>query len=131
MNRNDLTALATRFENTRVNVTYIHKGEDGEPFETTIALLVTGKVNTKGLVVRHHADEASFTIAPSKVVNIAPVTSDATDGMTSREVAEIFNMTAKELRVITRRIGLGVGKGRRYMFDTNDVNAIRQTINNG
>lgn len=125
MNRNDLITVANANAGTLADVTYIEKGEDGKPFETTLRMVIEGKVNSKGLVVRLHADEPSFTIAPTRVVAVTPVVIKDSDGMTSAEVAAIFDMSAKELRVITRKMGLGVGKGKRYTFVPADVDAIR------
>lgn len=50
------------------------------------------------------------------------------EGMTTADVAAIFDIPAKELRVITRKLGLGVGRGRTYSFDGEDVAKIRKAI---
>ena len=53
---------------------------------------------------------------------------DSADGMSAAEVAAIFDMPAKDLRKVTRSMGLGVGRGRVYSFDVDDVKAIRQEL---
>lgn len=47
------------------------------------------------------------------------------DGMSTADVAAIVGMTPKELRVILRRLGLGVGRGRQYGLDGSVVAAVR------
>ena len=47
------------------------------------------------------------------------------DGMTSAELADVFNTTAKELRVNLRKLGLGVGKGRRYYLGADDIKMVK------
>lgn len=120
MNRNDLIAVATANAGVLANVTFILDGS-----ETTQTLVIEGRVNSKGMVVRHHADEPSFTIAPTKVISVTPHVVAEGDGMTTAEVAAIFNMTAKELRVHLRAMGIGVGRGKRYAFTPADVDAVR------
>lgn len=122
MNKQDLTNTAATLAGELATVTMT----DG----TSMTLVIVGKVNTKGLVVKHHADEPSFYLAPSKIESVTVPTPDAEgDGYTTAEVADIFNMTAKELRVNLRALGLGVGKGRRYGLTDADVAVIREHLN--
>lgn len=123
MNKQDLIAVAERLAGELATVTMT----DG----TSTTLVIVGKVTTKGLAVRHSAEEPSFYLAPSKIESVEVPTEDTTpegDAMTTREVAGIFDMSAKELRVITRKLGLGVGKGKRYAFGPSDVAAIRKHL---
>lgn len=120
MNRTELINIVHDNAGVLADVTFILDGA-----QTTQTLVIEGRLNSKGMIVRHHADEPSFTIAPTKVIAITPHVVAEGDGMTTAEVAKIFDMTAKELRVITRSMGLGVGKGRRYAFVEADVDAIR------
>jgi len=117
MNRTELTATVTANAGVLADVTFILDGA-----ETTQTLVIEGRMNSKGMVVRHHADEPSFTIAPTKVISVTP---HVGDGMSTAEVAALFDMTAKELRVHLRAMGIGVGKGRRYAFTPADVDAVR------
>ena len=120
MNKQDLTNTATTLAGQLATVTMT----DG----TSMTLVIVGKVNTKGLVVKHHADEPSFYLAPSKIESVTVPTAEG-DGYTTAEVAAIFDMTAKELRVNLRALGLGVGKGRRYGLTDADVATIREHLN--
>jgi hypothetical protein len=53
---------------------------------------------------------------------------DDADGMTAAEAAAIFGMPARDLRKVTRSMGLGVGRGRTYLLDSDDINAIRTEL---
>lgn len=55
-------------------------------------------------------------------------TEDDADGMSAADLAAIFDMPAKELRKVTRALGLGVGRGRVYSFDQDDVTKIRTEL---
>jgi len=50
------------------------------------------------------------------------------DGHTTAELAELFNTSARALRVQLRKLGLGVGKGRRYYLTDDELNTVRQAI---
>lgn len=50
------------------------------------------------------------------------------DGLSTAEVAAIVGLSPKELRVILRRLGMGVGKGRQYGLDTGDVIAVKREM---
>src|SRR5688500_7410587 len=47
---------------------------------------------------------------------------------TTAELAAIFDTNARALRVELRRLGLSVGKGRRYAFTSNDVANLRSAL---
>lgn len=47
------------------------------------------------------------------------------DGITTKELAAMFHMEAKDLRVALRAAGMGVGKGRQYFFTAGDIAALR------
>ena len=91
---------------------------------TTAKGSVTGtfvSVNTKG--VNLNVDGKVISRSLTSITDVS--TSDTGDAMTTAEVAALFNMTAKELRVQLRAMGIGVGKGRRYGLAAADVAAIR------
>jgi hypothetical protein len=50
------------------------------------------------------------------------------DGHTTAELAQLFNTSARALRVQLRKLGLGVGKGRRYYLTDDELNTVRQAI---
>lgn len=52
---------------------------------------------------------------------------DANDeaGHTTAELAELFNTSAKALRVHLRAMGMGVGQGRRYYLDDTQLATVR------
>jgi hypothetical protein len=85
-------------------------------------------VNSKGVNIKT-ADGKIKAMALSRVVAVVDNTPD-TDGLTTREVAALFDMEAKVLRVHLRAMGAGVGKGRRYGFTSEDVEAIRTHLTN-
>lgn len=90
---------------------------------------VTGtfvSVNSKGVNLNVDGKVISRSLASITAIS----TPDAEgDGYTTAEVAAIFDMTAKELRVNLRALGLGVGKGRRYGLTDADVATIREHLN--
>jgi hypothetical protein len=61
---------------------------------------------------------------------IADVDISDTDGdnLTTADVAAIFDMPTRELRKVTRAMGLGVGRGRTYSFNDADVKAIDKEL---
>lgn len=92
---------------------------------TTAKGAVTGtflSINSKG--VNLVVDGKTVSRSLTSITDISTPASD-TDGMTTAEVAAIFNMAAKGLRVHLRAMGIGVGKGRRYAFTPADVDAVR------
>lgn len=119
--------------------------------------VITGaalSVNSKGINVI--IDGATKSVSLKKTVSLAVVTDDddeldedeiadlieageldpmddddATDegdGFTTAEVADMFNMAAKELRVHLRAMGMGVGQGSRYGLSSDDVRTIRKYL---
>lgn len=94
---------------------------------TTITGIVFS-INSKGVNVRTDAGVVSRSL--TRVASIDPVaTPDTdTDGATPADLADMFNMAAKDIRVILRRLGLGVGKGQRYALGADDIARVRDTI---
>lgn len=91
-------------------------------------------VNSKGVNLKIEGKVRSFglnridTVTADVPVVEAPTVEDTpeiTDGMSTRAVADLFEIEAKELRVHLRKLGLGVGKGRKYGLTIEDVNAVR------
>lgn len=50
------------------------------------------------------------------------------DGATTAELADVFGMAAKELRVHLRALGMGVGKGRRYHLTADQIKVVKDAI---
>lgn len=50
------------------------------------------------------------------------------DGCTTAELADVFGMAAKELRVHLRALGMGVGKGHRYHLTADDIAKVRAAL---
>lgn len=50
------------------------------------------------------------------------------DGATTADLAEVFGMAAKELRVHLRALGMGVGKGHRYHLTANQIKVVKDAI---
>lgn len=50
------------------------------------------------------------------------------DGATTAELADVFGIAAKELRVTLRSLGMGVGKGRRYHLTADQINTVRTAL---
>lgn len=97
---------------------------------TTDKATVTGtfvSINSKGVNLTVDGKIRSFALG--RVTSVTSPTVD-TDGLTTREVAALFDMEAKVLRVHLRAMGAGVGKGRRYGFTSEDVEAIRTHLTN-
>jgi hypothetical protein len=77
---------------------------------------VVTNLNTKGVGFKM-SDEDTKTdrLAKTKIASIELLTtSDATDVLTTAELAVIFETNAYALRVQLRKLGLGVGRGSRY-----------------
>lgn len=51
------------------------------------------------------------------------------DGCTTAELAAVFGIEAKELRVTLRALGMGVGKGHRYHLTNDQVTTVRAALN--
>jgi hypothetical protein len=84
-------------------------------------------VNSKGVNIKD-IDGRVRSFSLTRVVGLDTPAADVTDGLTTADVAALVGTTPKALRVITRSLGLGVGRGRRYTFDTADVTAIRAAM---
>lgn len=50
------------------------------------------------------------------------------DGCTTKELAEVFGIEAKELRVKLRALGMGVGKGHRYHLTADQVSLVKDAL---
>lgn len=105
-----------------------------------VTIMVTGattpqvgkpiSVNSKGVNIRTEADGKvrSFSLKRIESITVNTPQANVRDGMSTAEVAEIFDMSAKELRVHLRKLGLGVGKGRRYGLAAADVHKLREHL---
>lgn len=78
------------------------------------------------------AKERNIDIKGMKKADIVAAFEDAdrkaTDGYTSADVAEMLEMSAKDLRVYLRAMGRGVSRGNRYSLTSDDVAAIQAFI---
>lgn len=106
--------------------TYITTNTDATSIVTltdgTTLTGVVATVNSKGINVR--VDGKIVTRSLAKVDSV--VRADApVDGMTSADLADMFNTSAKALRVELRKLGLGVGKGQRYALSSADIARVR------
>jgi hypothetical protein len=50
------------------------------------------------------------------------------DGCTTAELADVFGIEAKALRVTLRALGMGVGKGHRYHLTNDQVTTVRAAL---
>lgn len=50
------------------------------------------------------------------------------DGATTAELAEMFGIAAKELRVTLRALGMGVGKGQRYHLKADQIKTVKAAL---
>lgn len=82
-------------------------------------------VNSKGVNVKIDGKTRSFGLRRIDALTADMPEAEVTEGMSTRDVAAMFDMEAKELRVYLRKLGLGVGKGRKYGLGPADVDAIR------
>lgn len=87
-------------------------------------------INSKGLNFR--ADDKLVTRSLSRVVSVTrPGDEDedeATEGLTTAELADMFETSARALRVRLRKLGLGVGKGRRYHLTDAELTLVRASV---
>lgn len=51
------------------------------------------------------------------------------DGATTAELADVFGIAAKELRVTLRALGMGVGKGHRYHLNAEQIAVVKVALN--
>jgi hypothetical protein len=54
--------------------------------------------------------------------------SDSEDGHTTAELAAMFDTSTRALRVNLRKLGLGVGRGRRYHLTDDELATVRQAL---
>lgn len=66
--------------------------------------------------------ELTFNAKTKKADLVAMIVAsdESAEGLTTAELAVIFDTNAKALRVALRKLGLGVGRGRRYHLTVND-----------
>lgn len=131
MNITDATSLINDFRTAEV---------DEVTLKLTDGTEVTGapiSVNSKGINLKVDGKVRSFSVK-----RVADMWSDANkddevkieipedlhDGMTTAELAAVFGIQAKELRVHLRSLGLGVGKGRKYSLAEADYRAVLNLI---
>lgn len=128
MNITDATNLITDFRAAEV---------DNLTLKLTDGTEVTGEpisVNSKGINLKVDGKVRSFSV--KRVTDMwADTDSDKVElpeelheGMTTAELAAVFGIEAKELRVHLRSLGLGVGKGRKYSLAEADYRAVLNLI---
>jgi hypothetical protein len=136
---------------------YITDAKDNE-VEVTVVLVdgtsITGdpiSVNSKGVNIKVDGKVRSFGLKridslvsdldedPEVMDDLADrieeLANEVSDGATTAEVAALLsdylerNLTAKELRVHLRALGLGVGKGNKYALSEGEFRAVIKVIN--
>lgn len=119
MNTTDTTTATPFVKGDEVVVTLL----DGSTLTGTFV-----SINSKGVNI--NVDGKIVTRAMSRVSSVtAPEAEDEdTEGMTTAELADMFEVTARALRVRLRKLGMGVGKGRRYALTDADLAAIRASV---
>lgn len=78
---------------------------------------VTGtlfRVRDKSVTITDADTKVNTHISLTHVASVDAVTVDDADLLTTAEFAAIFDTNAKALRVVLRKLGLGVGRGHRY-----------------
>jgi hypothetical protein len=80
MNRTDLATAATTFAGQLAGVTMT----DG----SYMVYVINGNINSKGLVVRNHADEPVFYLAPTKIASINAVDEDDVELITMNDLGD-------------------------------------------
>lgn len=89
-------------------------------------------INSKGVNVK--VDGKLVTRTMSRVVSITrpgdedEIETDETEGLTTAELADMFETSARALRVRLRKLGLGVGKGRRYNLTDAELALVRSSV---
>lgn len=122
------TTTATNFVNVNKGAEVLIDLTDDTQLRGTLV-----SVNTKG--VNFKVDGKTRSVALSRVVGFDfPVDEDTPDvelhdGMTTTELAAVFGIEPKELRVHLRALGLGVGKGRKYSLSPVDYRRVNELIN--
>lgn len=102
----------------------------GEPVIVTLTDGTTLKgtfvsVNSKGVNV---TVEGKLVTRSMSRVEAVTRPADEGEGYTSADLAEMFDTSARALRVRLRKLGLGVGKGRRYALTDEDLATVRTSI---
>jgi len=119
------------------NTTAVRAIETAKNADVTVTVQLTDgstitgapvSVNSKGVNLKIDGKTRSFGLRRIDAVKADIPATDDGEALSTREVAEIFNIEAKELRVHLRSLGRGVGKGRKYGLTTDDVNALRTYI---
>lgn len=115
-----------------------NKGQDVS-VSLTDHTVVTGtavSVNSKGINLKVDGKIRSFGLGridhlfvPGSETDTVEMPEDLHDGMTTAELAAVFGIEAKELRVHLRSLGLGVGKGRKYSLAESDYRAVKALVN--
>ena len=129
MNITDATNLITDFRAAGVDNLTLKLSDGTEVTGTPIS------VNSKGVNIKVDGKVRSFSVA--RVTDMwadtdsdeVEVPEDLHDGMTTAELAAVFGIEAKELRVHLRSLGLGVGKGRKYSLAESDYRAVKALVN--
>jgi len=102
---------------------------DGQLFEDVVFV----SINSKGLSFKDGDKVVTRTLSKIAIlernVEADDETEDeATEGMTTVELAEMFEVSARALRVRLRKLGMGVGKGKRYNLTDADLAAVRKSV---
>lgn len=102
---------------------------DGQLFEDVVFV----SINSKGLSFKDGDKVVTRTLSKIAIlernVEADDETEDeATEGMTTAELAEMFEVSARALRVRLRKLGMGVGKGKRYNLTDADLAAVRKSV---
>lgn len=117
-----------------------NKGEAVVITKTDGSLVVPGtalSVNSKGVNIKTDAGRtvsisltriASMVLADDTDPTDEDIEAGLMDGMTTAQLADVFGIEAKELRVHLRALGLGVGKGRKYSLAVADYRAVKALV---
>lgn len=99
---------------------------------------VTGtpiSVNTKGVNLKIDGKTRSFALSRIDVIGedvqvavVDDIPEAPEGGATPAFIAEAFGMAAKDVRIVLRRLGMGVGKGQRYALTTDDIRKVKIEI---
>lgn len=94
---------------------------------TAITGTVT-KVDPKKGVSIKVKDTGKIVVRALSKVDTIKRADEPEEPLTTAQVAELFDISAKELRVHLRAMGIGVGQGRRYSFDQTAIKAVREHL---
>jgi hypothetical protein len=80
--------------------------------------------------VTHVTAEVASTIADDLAELDANTPDDlaSLSDMTTADLAEVFGTSAKALRVVLRKLGMGVGRGQRYHLTADDAAKVKAAI---